>query len=409
MKNRFFLSLSLQAIFLINIACSSTTIGIDVDKELNYCAGQATSTLEQISLSTLLPNHIEKDSTKWHFKSLDSWTSGFWPGILWYLYENSQDTFWKNEANKVTETILPKTFRKANNHDLGFIAVCSLGNGYRLTGNEKYKEGLLRAADSLAVLFNPIVGTILSWPEMIVRKKWPHNTIIDNMMNLELLFWASKNGGSRRLYDIALKHAKTTMQYGFRENHTNYHVAVYDTITGKFIMGVTHQGYSDDSMWARGQAWAIYGYTMVYRETKDVQFLDFVQKVTHAYLSRLPEDLIPYWDFKACEHNPNALRDASAAAISASALLELSTYISDKKKSREYRNIAEQILLELSTEKYQSRNNNSAFLMHSVGHMPYKKEVDTSIIYADYYYIEALLRLKRLKSGMNILATLTSD
>jgi unsaturated chondroitin disaccharide hydrolase len=220
------------------------------------------------------------------------------------------------------------------------------------------------------------------------------------MINLELLFWAAKNGGNKHLYDIAVKHAETTMQNHFRPDYTSYHVVVYDTATGKKIKGITHQGFSDSSMWARGQSWAIYGFTMVYRETKDQRFLNFAQQVTDVYLKNLPADHIPYWDFNAPDI-PAAPRDASAAAVTASALLELSTLVTDTAKATAYRQQAEQMLQSLSAN-YQSRQMNNAFLLHSTGHKPNGGEIDASIIYADYYYIEALLRLKKLKEGKNI-------
>jgi unsaturated chondroitin disaccharide hydrolase len=225
------------------------------------------------------------------------------------------------------------------------------------------------------------------------------------MMNLELLCWASKNGGDKRLYDIALTHALTTMHNHFRPDYTSYHAVLYDTLTGKKIKGITHQGYADTSMWARGQAWAIYGFTMMYRETKRTEFLDFVQKVADVYLQRLPADLIPYWDFSA-PGIPNAPKDASAAAITASALLELSGLTTDKAKATEYRAKAEQMLATLSTDQYQSRAANSAFLLHCTGNKPIDGEVDASIIYGDYYYMEALLRLKKLQEGKSIYTNL---
>lgn len=385
------------------ISCKNEHPQVDVNKEISYCAFQAEKTLKQISFpEEQIPNSIEKDSTKWKFTHSGSWTSGFWPGILWYLFEGTKEKLWLESAETVTQTILPITYRKANNHDLGFITITSLGNGYKLTKKAEYKEGLLRAADSLATLYNPRVGTILSWPHMVKREGWPHNTIIDNMMNLELLFWAAKNGGDKKLYNIAVKHADTTMKYGFREDYTSYHVSVYDTINGNFIKGVTHQGYSDNSLWARGQAWAIYGYTMMYRETKDLKYLDFVEKVVGVYLSKLPHDLIPYWDFNAFELTGNEPKDASASAVTASALLELSTYVSNKQKAKEYRKYAESMLAELSSKKYQSGDTNTAFLLHSVGHMPKGYEIDASIIYTDYYYLEALIRLKRLQMNLSV-------
>jgi unsaturated chondroitin disaccharide hydrolase len=228
---------------------------------------------------------------------------------------------------------------------------------------------------------------------MVKDKGWPHNTIIDNMMNLELLFWASKNGPNKNLYNIAVQHARTTMENQFHDDIA-YHVVVYDTITGKKLKGITHQGLSDESMWARGQAWAIYGYTMVYRETKEPEFLDFAVRLTEQYLRRLPDDYIPYWDF---DDAPKGPKDASAAAITASALLELSRYV-DEEKGNKYNEIAELTLTALGSPMYESREINSAFLLHSTGHMPNGSEVDASIIYADYYYLEALLRLKNQRA-----------
>ena len=287
--------LLLASLFVVGIACKQFDREFSVNTNIDYCEAQALRTLAIVPSGSEggIPNSIDGDDVNWHFTSPGSWTSGFWPGILWYLYENTKDNMWKVAAENYTQKILPVTHRKARSHDMGFITMCSLGNGYRLTGNTEYKEGLLRAADSLSILFNPEVGTFLSWPGMVKKENWPHNTIIDNMMNLELLFWAARNGGERRLYDMACEHADTTMKYQFRKDYSCYHVAVYDTITGHFIKGVTHQGLSDNSMWARGQAWAIYGYTMVYRETGEVRFLNFARKVADAYLSRLPEDLIP--------------------------------------------------------------------------------------------------------------------
>lgn len=273
---------------------------------------------------------------------------------------------------------------------------CSLGNGLRLTGDPAYKESLLASADSLATLYNPAVGTILSWPRN-VKMLGGHNTIMDNMMNLELLFWAAKNGGSNKLRDIAVKHAETTMKNHFREDGSCYHVAVYDSVSGKFLKGKTHQGYSDDSMWARGQSWAIYGYTMVYRETGDPRFLDFACKVADVYLNRLPEDEVPYWDFDD-PAIPSSPRDASAACVVASALLELQSYCKGE-KGKKYLKHAKNMLASLGSDSYRSRPGKVSFLDHSTGHHPAGTEIDASIIYADYYYIEALTRLKRLEEG----------
>ena len=236
---------------------------------------------------------------------------------------------------------------------------------------------------------------MLSWPRH-VKDYGGHNTIMDNMINLELLLWAADNGGSPRLRDIAVKHAETTMENHFRPDGSCYHVAVYDTLTGDFIKGVTHQGYADWSMWSRGQSWAIYGYTMVYRYTHDKRFLDFAQKVTDIYLKRLGEtsdDWVPLWDMDDPQ-GTDAPKDASAACVVASALLDLCQYV-EGDKAETYRAAAEHMLTDLSTERYQSRDKNVAFLMHSTGHHPAGSEIGASIVYADYYYIEALLKYKK--------------
>jgi unsaturated chondroitin disaccharide hydrolase len=367
------------------------------EKELNYCLQQTVKTLAALTDSTHLPRSIQNRQKQWRFVDYRDWTSGFWPGILWYIYDYTGEPKWRNEADKYSRNLFPLIDSAPIDHDLGFQLYCSLGNGYKFTKDNNYKRIMLRAADSLATLYNPKVGTILSWPRSVPGTDWPlrHNTIMDNMINLELLFWAAKNGGSAHLYDIAVSHALVTMQNQFRPDHSSFHVVVYDTATGKKIKAITHQGYSNSSMWARGQAWAIYGYTMVYRETKDTQFLNFVQKVTDVYLERLPKDLVPYWDFDD-PAIPNAPRDASAAAVVASSLLELSTLMTDREKAKMYYDKAVGMLKELSSERYQSRNINNAFLLHSTGHKPNGGEIDASIIYADYYYIEALLRLKHI-------------
>ncbi len=380
--------------------CAAAPATTDNDKELGYCITQLTKTVSTLQDSTHIPRSIAHRQQQWRFVNYRDWTCGFFPGILWYAYEYTRDDQWKQKAQRFSAALFPLADTAAIDHDLGFQVYCSIGNGYRLTQDTQYKNILLRTADTLAKLYNPKVGTILSWPRNVPGTDWPlrHNTIMDNMINLELLFWAAKNGGSRNLYNIAVKHAETTMKNHFRPDYTSYHVVVYDTATGQKVKGITHQGYSDSSMWARGQAWAIYGFTMVARETKDPRFLDFAQKVSDVYLRHLPEDSVPYWDFNAPDI-PNAPRDASAAAIVAAALLELSTLVTDTAKAQEYRTKADFMLTSLSSDQYQSRNANNAFLLHSTGHKPNSGEIDASIIYADYYYMEALLRQRTLQQG----------
>lgn len=388
-------------------ACADTKSGdvsgrFDADEALAYCDAQVRRTLDELAQRdggvdyTMMPRNIADSASHWYCSKVtkDEWCAGFWPGILWYDYEYTNDPAIRQEAEKFTASLEYLTYEPAYDHDLGFLMFCSYGNGYRLTRNESYRQAILRSAEALSALFNPKVGTMLSWPRNVAMFGG-HNTIMDNMINLEMLFWAAKNGGDKKLYDMAVSHADTTMKYHFRPDYTSYHVAVYDTLTGEFVKGVTHQGYDDNSMWARGQAWAIYGYTVVYRETKEPRFLDFVQKVADVYLEHLPDDYVPYWDFND-PAIPYAPRDASAACVVASALLELSGYVSPE-KGQEYKKAAVCMLESLSSDKYRSGKSKPAFLLHSTGNYPSHSEIDAAIIYADYYYIEALMMLKQMK------------
>lgn len=374
------------------------------DRELAYCCGQVKKALKELrpyDFSKQPRNILSTDTQKgWNLRpaKAEEWCSGFWPGILWMTYSVNHDKEVRKAAEGYTNSLHDIAYRPAYDHDLGFLMFCSYGKGYEASHNADYPAVIHATADSLATLFNPLVGTILSWPREVEPNNWPHNTIMDNMINLDMMFWSAANGGNKLLYDIAVSHAKTTMNNHFRPDGSCYHVAVYDTISGNFIKGVTHQGYADWSMWARGQSWAIYGYTMVYRWTKMPVFLDFAKKVTDVYLRRLHEtsdDMVPKWDMD----DPRgfaAPKDASAACVVASALLELSGYVGGTQGDY-YRNQAVEMLECLSTDKYQSRDRNVSFLMHSTGHHPAGSEIDASIIYADYYYLEALLRLKNLQ------------
>ncbi|MDP2890729.1 MAG: glycoside hydrolase family 88 protein [Bacteroidota bacterium] len=393
------LTLIALAIVIAVASCNTekkTTEAIDTQKMLDYCVSKTVATMNNLTAADSLPRNIYPGQTNWNKVNIHDWTSGFWPGILWYAYEASGDEAILANAKKFTEPLTGVLDVPVDNHDLGFMFYCSFGNGNRLKPDSAYHKVLLTAADSLITLFNPKVGTILSWPSMRAKMNWPHNTIIDNMINLELLFWASKNGGTQNHYDIAVKHAETCIKTLVRLDYTTFHVAVFDTIDGHFIKGVTHQGYADSSMWARGQAWGIYGYSMCYRETGKPEFLETAQKLADVFIARLPEDGIPYWDFD-CPAIPNATKDASAAAIAASGMLELSGLVKDEVAKTKYKNAATALLAILSTSEYLSGDKNQAFLLHSTGHRPNGTEIDASINYADYYYLEALLRLKKME------------
>lgn len=407
-----FKKITFIAALLVSAAAGAVTKvspSFNVNRQLNICAAKVEKSLDAMRNDgkidyTKDPKDILKGQTNWNLQknTPDAWTWGFWPGILWMDYQYTKSAKIKTEATNFMNSLEYLSERPAFDHDLGFLVFLSYEKAYNDTKNPAYKQVIVNTAERLSALFNPKVGTILSWPREAVGKGryQPHNTIIDNMINLEMLFWASKESGNPKYKEIAISHANTTMAHHFRKDYTSYHVALYDTLTGKFIKGVTNQGYSDNSMWARGQSWAIYGYTMCYRETGNKQYLDFAQKVADVYLKRLPKDYVPYWDFDD-PAIPKAPRDASAAGVVASALLELSTYLPGE-KSKRYYNDALKMLRSLSSKPYQSGTTNNAFLLHSTGNYPIHSQIDCSIIYADYYYMEALLRLKTLQAGKKL-------
>ena len=389
---KFFKSIAPILALLLGVSCSNEAKF--AREALGECDAQVHKALSDLDGDNVLsPRNIAPGDSVWNCMpvSQELWTEGFWPGILWYEYEATGKDELREWAAHYTEALEFIAKQPAYDHDVGFIIFPSYGNAYRLTGQESYRDVVIEAAERIAALFNPKVGTLLSWPRE-VPAFGGHNTIMDNLINLETLFWAAQNGGRPELRDIAIMHADTTMKYNFRPDGTSYHVAVYDASTGSHKYSCTHQGYSDDSMWARGQAWGIYGYTMCYRFTREQRYLDFACRIADVYLDKLPEDMVPYWDFMAPDI-PRSSKDASAAAVVASALLELENYVPD---GRRYHNAAVKMLRSLH-DNYNASGTNDAFLLHSTGHHPAGSEIDYSIVYADYYYIEALLRLKAKK------------
>lgn len=323
------------------------------------------------------------------------WCSGFFPGVLWYLYEYSSDQEILKYARQYTVRVEREKYT-TDNHDVGFILCSSFGNGLRLTGDITYREVLLTGAISLATRYNPETGLIRSWD--FNRDKWQYPVIIDNMMNLELLLWAAKTSGDSALRHIAVSHADKTLENHYRPDFSCYHVVSYDTVSRLPHARQTHQGYSDESAWSRGQSWGLYGYTMVFRETGDVRYLEQAKQIASFLINHanMPDDFIPYWDFNA-PGIPNEPRDASAAAIMASALIELSQHV-DKNQSSKYLKVAEKQIRTLASPDYSAAlgENGNFILKHSVGSKPHNSEVDVPLTYADYYYTEALIRYKRL-------------
>ncbi len=342
----------------------------------------------------VLPKTYYPLTKKFETSKSSWWTSGFYPGSLLYLYEYSKDPALLTEEKRIEKVIEKEQFNKGT-HDLGFMMFCSFGNANRLQPSKQYDEILLNSAKSLSTRFKPSAGVIKSWD----HGSWKYPVIIDNMMNLELLFWATKYSGDSSYYKIAVTHANNTMKNHYRPDFSSWHVVDYDDTNGQVIKKQTHQGYADYSAWARGQAWGLYGYVVMYRATKDKKYLQQSNNIARFILNhpKLPADKIPFWDFDTPEI-PATYRDASAAAITASALLELSTYV-DAKKSAEYVKVSETIIRNLSSKTYTApyKENGGFILKHSTGHLPGNSEVDVPLTYADYYYIEAMLRYKALK------------
>lgn len=328
---------------------------------------------------------------------IDDWTSGFFPGTMWYMYELTGDEKWKTLGVKYTEELDSVKFLTWH-HDVGFMIGSSYGNALKATQSEAYKAVMVQAAQSLATRFRPTPGVIQSWDEdrgWQGTRGWMCPVIIDNMMNLELLFEATRISGDSSFYHMAVKHADVTLANHFRPDFSSYHVIDYDKVKGNVRNKHTAQGYAHESAWARGQAWAIYGYAVCYRETKDKRYLDIADKI-YNYLFKhknMPEDLVPYWDFDA-PNIPNEPRDASAAAIIASALYELSTF-----GKPEYKTTADKIIESLSSPSYRAvlGTNGNFLLRHSVGSIPHNNEIDVPLNYADYYFLEALIRKRDLE------------
>lgn len=321
------------------------------------------------------------------------WCSGFYPGSMWYIYEYTKDENIKYLAEKYTHILSPLQ-HVTNDHDLGFQLCSSYGNGYRLTENTSYLDVMYNGAMSLSTRFNPYIGSLKSWDAHIHKGKWEFPVIIDNMMNLELLMWIANRYDNKYLRNVAVTHANTTMRNHFRADYSSYHLVDYDPNSGEVKKKQTVQGFADESRWARGQAWALYGFTMMYRMTGSKAYLRQAQNIAEMLIPLLPADGIPYWDFDSPEI-PADLRDASAGAIIASALIELSAYTPGKQKL--YLEVAEKQIRTLASPEYlaKSGENGNFILKHGVGHKPMKGEVDVPLTYADYYFLEALVRYSK--------------
>lgn len=396
--NKLILLLSVVGLLFSCASTDSKPVKFVADEQIDFVEQQISLLLKDAEAANKIPRTItENGEMHWTRDGFD-WTEGFFPGTCWYLYETTKDEKWKNAAEKFQaqfESHKNYTFY----HDLGFVFNCSYGNGYKLTKNEDFKQVLITAGDSLMTRFNPTVGSIMSWDVdkgWQSERGWKFPVIIDNMMNLELLFELSEMTGDSKYKEVAIAHADTTLKNHFRDDYSCVHVVDYDPETGEVRNKHTAQGYAHESSWARGQAWAIYGYTLCYRYTKDEKYLEQAKNVADFIINYegTPEDGIPYWDYNA-PNIPNEPRDASAVAITVSALIELNDYTNGK-----YEAATDKILKSLASEAYTAKlgENKNFVLKHSVGSIPHNNEIDVPLNYADYYYLEALLRYKNYNS-----------
>jgi unsaturated chondroitin disaccharide hydrolase len=392
--------ISMTAIILGGCSSGRETLRTDmsVDHAITFATAQMNNTVASFGDSVLYPRSTGNDG-RWQTVPPRDWTSGFFPGCLWYLSDLQNDSLFQKLAKRWTVGLTDQQYL-TQTHDVGFIIFDSFGKGYEFTGDKSFKPVILQAARSLMTRYNPHVGCIKSWD----GRKWGYPVIIDNMMNLELLFWASQNGGTRAMYEAAVSHARKTAENHIRPDGSTYHVVDYDTSTGNIIVKETHQGYANESVWARGQAWAMYGFTMAYRYTHEPEFLDVAEKTANWFITQLPADHVPYWDFQS-PSIPNDERDVSAAAIAASALLELTEYMADPAIKVHYRNSAISIINSLCSPEYLAEGTSSSgILNHAVGNHPKNSEINVSLIYADYYFLEALSRYRHqeFKTGDRI-------
>lgn len=387
------------------IACNSSKSADSefIRENIEFAQQQIGREIEVIEQSDKFLNPTTlKDDGSVYYCGYSDWRSGFFPGSVWYLYELTGDEAYRPLAEKYCAAI-----EEAKNltwhHDVGFMIYCSFGNGLRLTANPHYKDVVVEAARSLSTRFRPVAGVIQSWD--VTRgwqsqRGWECPVIIDNMMNLELMFEATKISGDPSFREIAIAHADRTMAEQFREDGSCYHVIDYSLEDGSVRNRHTAQGFAHESAWSRGQAWAIYGYVICYRETGEQKYLDQALKTFHFMRDHkdMPEDLIPYWDMDATDI-PNALRDASAAACMAAALYEISTL--DIADAAGYKSYADRIMKSLASPAYRAElgTNGNFLLMHSVGSIPHNAEVDKPLNYADYYFLEALKRKRDIEEN----------
>jgi len=358
----------------------------DAVRVIGFARDQLAETVGSLS-STQFPKASRTDGTWTTVSNTDTlgWTQSFFPGSMWMMFQVAQEPLWQGRADRWTRTLENQKNNRAS-HDTGEKIMYSFGQAYRQTGNTYYRDVALTGAASFASRYNSLAGIIVccDW-----NRNWKMPLAIDTMIAIELLLWGADNGGPSQWRQMALQHALTTLRDAVRPDGSTYHIVDYEPTTGAVRFRGTYQGYANESTWSRGQAWAIYGFTRVYRYTRDARMLEAAMRTADYYLGRLPADGVPNWDFDA----PRLQKDSSAAAVVASALLELSGFVSDSGVAERYRSAALRMLDTLASPAYFAKGTNSpGLLLHGTGHLPANQEIDVSLIYGDYYFLEAILR-----------------
>jgi hypothetical protein len=377
-----------------------TNIDSLITENLQFAQDKITYFIENLDVNTY-PGSID-DEGQLKTITAKSWESGYMAGILWYLYDYTNNPKWKVFAQQWTAGLELQKFNK-NSHDLLFMLYASFGNGYKITQDELYKDVLIVGSNSLASRYDPEIKCIKSWDPLYQGMAIQFPVIIDALMANEMLFYAASISGDSNLYNIAYNHALNTKRDFFREDYSTYYLVEYDTILNTVKEKRTWMGYSDESTWARGHARAIYGSAVTFRETGDSSFLELAKKAAEFYMNhpRLPADLIPYWDFDDPDI-PNAPRDASAACIAASGLLELSSLLPSDEQAK-YADFAIRTLKSLASDTYRNKpSENLGFILkNSTGSRTWNIDVDKPKISADYYFVESLVKLNKLKNSLN--------
>lgn len=384
-KYRIIVFLIFILFLLLNISCYHSAVHKDttllVEKAQMHALAQLKKSLNEVPVGQYPIRTLGEG--QWELTEPSRWTSGFYPGCLWLAYQLSNDKSWTDPAKKYTEGLTDQQFNRET-HDIGFMMLNSFGNGFKFNKSDEYKNIIVQSAKSLATRYNEKTECIQSW-------NGDFQVIIDNMMNLEILFWAAKNGGGKDLYDIAVKHANTTIKNHIRNDNGTFHVVVFDTASGNVIERKTHQGFTNNSTWARGHAWGIYGFTVCFRETQDSTYLKTAIMMADFFIRNLPEDFIPFWDFNLPADYNKKYRDTSAASIFLSGLLELRNYVDEADR---YDKVIEKILTTLINNYLTENTESSGILLHSAYNVnsenPY--DWDASTIWGDYYFLEALKR-----------------